>query len=211
MVVSAARPRRARADLGCRPEALALLAEGRELACASGERLYECSSIEMGDCHLADGQPRAALAEFQAAREIVCQFGARTLLEATRGWPRRSSPRGTRPARGATRPARPSRSRSGPGSPLAGAALWVVASAAPTRRARPIWAGRSEMFDRAVEVLTGAGAELELARTLDAYAEFEDRSGRDETAAELRRQASQIAAQMRRARGGVTGGTAQPG
>jgi hypothetical protein len=48
------------------------------------------------------------------------------------------------------------------------------------------------MFDRAVEVLTGAGAELELARTLDAYAEFEDRSGRDETAAELRRQAGLI-------------------
>jgi len=43
-----------------------------------------------------------------------------------------------------------------------------------------------------VEVLTGAGAELELARTLDAYAEFEDRSGRDETAAELRRQAGHI-------------------
>jgi hypothetical protein len=57
------------------------------------------------------------------------------------------------------------------------------------------------MFDRAVEVLTGAGAELELARTLTAYAEFEERSGRDETASELRRQASLIAEQMRTARG----------
>ncbi|HVV51914.1 MAG TPA: hypothetical protein VHO06_19755, partial [Polyangia bacterium] len=53
----------------------------------------------------------------------------------------------------------------------------------------PDLGGAREMFDRAVEVLTGAGAELELARTLDAYAEYEDRSGRDETASELRRQA----------------------
>jgi tetratricopeptide (TPR) repeat protein len=49
-------------DLGRRPEALSLLGEGRELARASGERLQECSlSIEIGDCHLGDGQPHAAL------------------------------------------------------------------------------------------------------------------------------------------------------
>ncbi|HVZ89454.1 MAG TPA: hypothetical protein VHG72_21005, partial [Polyangia bacterium] len=56
----------------------------------------------------------------------------------------------------------------------------------------PELGGAREMFDRAVDVLTSAGAELELARTLDAYAAFEDRSGRDETAAELRRQARLI-------------------
>ncbi|HZL16946.1 MAG TPA: tetratricopeptide repeat protein [Polyangia bacterium] len=200
-------------DLGRRPEALALLSEGRELARASGERLYECSlSIEMGDCHLADGQPRVALAEFQAAREIARQFGARTLLsEATRGMAEAQLAFGdaTR-ARDEARAAFEIAERAG-APPLVGAALRVVASAVGAGApGEADLGGAREMFDRAVEVLTGAGAELELARTLSAYAEFEDRSGREETAAELRRQASLIAAQMQRVRGGLAGGAAQP-
>lgn len=193
-------------DLGRRPEALALLGEGRELARASGERLYECSlSIEIGDCHLADGAPRAALIEFQTAREIARQFGARVLLsEATRGMAEAQLAFGdaTR-ARDDARTAFEIAERAGV-PPLAGAALRVVASAVGAGApGEAELGGAREMFDRAVEVLTGAGAELELARTLTAYAEFEERSGRDETASELRRQASLIAEQMRTARGRV--------
>jgi hypothetical protein len=54
------------------------------------------------------------------------------------------------------------------------------------------------MFDRAVEVLSNAGAELELGRTLSAYADFEARSGRKDTSRELSRQAARILAQSRR-------------
>jgi hypothetical protein len=48
------------------------------------------------------------------------------------------------------------------------------------------------MFDRAVELLGGAGAELELGRTFSAYAEFEERTGRSTAAWELRTQAHDI-------------------
>ncbi|HEY5088556.1 MAG TPA: hypothetical protein VIK30_01225, partial [Polyangia bacterium] len=201
-------------DLGRRPEALALLGEGRELARASGERLYECSlSIEIGDCHLADGMPRAALTEFQSAREIARQFGARVLLsEATRGMAEAQLAFGdaTR-ARDDARTAFEIAERAGV-PPLAGAALRVVASAVGAGApGEADLGGAREMFDRAVEVLTGAGAELELARTLTAYAEFEERSGREETASELRRQASLIAEQMRSARGRRDTGAAPAG
>ncbi len=182
-------------DLGRRPEALSLLGEGRELARASGERLQECSlSVEIGDCHLGDGQPHAALGEFQAAREIARQFGARALLsEATRGIAEAELALGEAArARDDARSAFEIAERAG-APPLAGAALRVAASAVGAGApGESDLGGAREMFDRAVEVLTGAGAELELARTLDAYAAFEDRSGRDETAAELRRQAGLI-------------------
>ena len=182
-------------DLGRRPEALSLLGEGRDLARASGERLHECSlSIEIGDCHLGDLQPHAALAEFQAAREIARQFGARALLsEATRGIAEAELALGEAArARDDARSAFEIAERAG-APPLAGAALRVAASAVGAGApGESDLGGAREMFDRAVEVLTSAGAELELARTLDAYAEFEDRSGRDETASELRRQAGLI-------------------
>jgi tetratricopeptide (TPR) repeat protein len=182
-------------DLGRRPEALSLLREGRDLARASGERLQECSlSIEIGDCHLADGQPNAAIAEFQAAREMARQFGARGLLsEATRGIAEAELALGEAArARDDARSAFEIAERAG-APPLAGAALRVAAAAVGAGApGESDLGGAREMFDRAVEVLTGAGAEMELARTLDAYAEFEDRSGRDETASELRRQARLI-------------------
>ena len=82
---------------------------------------------------------------------------------------------------------------------LAGAALRVIASSvglgAP---GEADLGGAREMFDRSVEVLTGAGAELELARTFLAYADFEERVGRTDTAAELRQQAGKIATRSRR-------------
>jgi tetratricopeptide (TPR) repeat protein len=182
-------------DLGRGAEGLRLLSEGRELARTAGERLQECSlSIEMGDCHLAVGEPRAALAEHEAAREIARHFGARALLsEATRGIAEAELALGEPGrARDDARTAFEIAERTG-ASPLAGAALRVAAAAAGSGgSAEGRLGGAREMFDRAVEILTSAGAELELARTLDAYATFEQRSGRDDAAGELRRQAHLI-------------------
>jgi tetratricopeptide (TPR) repeat protein len=188
-------------DLGELERALVLLREGRALARDSGERLYECSlAIEIGDCQLAGGRPRDALKEFTRAREIARLFGARVLLsEATRGLAEAQLALGDAPrARDDARAAFEIAQRIG-APPLAGAALRVVATSvglgAP---GEADLGGAREMFDRAVEVLQNAGAELELGRTLDAYAEFEQRVGRTDTADELRRQSSLIRHRARR-------------
>jgi hypothetical protein len=65
----------------------------------------------------------------------------------------------------------------------------AVARGAP---GEPDRGGPREMFDRAVELLGSAGAELELGRTFSAYAEFEERTGRSTAAGELRVQARDI-------------------
>jgi hypothetical protein len=65
--------------------------------------------------------------------------------------------------------------------------------------------GAREMFDKAVEVLTRAGAEMELARTLSAYADFEERVGRADVASELRRHAGEIGTRARRPGRGAAG------
>jgi len=195
-------------DLGQLDRALALLAEGRELARAVGERLYECSlGIEIGDCHLAAGQPRKALEELRGAREIAKQFGARVLVsEATRGIAEAELALGdSARARDDARAAFEIAERAG-SPPLAGAALRVIASSvglgAP---GEADLGGAREMFDRAVEVLTRAGAEMELARTLAAYADFEERVGRTDVAADLRRHAGEIGARARRPGRGAPG------
>jgi tetratricopeptide (TPR) repeat protein len=188
-------------DLGRVEQALALLREGRALARDCGERLYECSlAIEIGDCHLAAGQPRRALKEFEQARAMARQFGARLLIsEATRGLAEAELALGdARRARDDARAAFDIAQRIG-APPLAGAALRVVAASvglgAP---GEADLGGAREMFDRAVEVLQSAGAELELGRALTAYAEFEQRVGREDTAEELRRQAGLIHARAHR-------------
>jgi tetratricopeptide (TPR) repeat protein len=188
-------------DLGHVEQALALLGEGRLLARELGERLYECSlAVEIGDAHLASGQPRRALKEFQQAREIARQFGARALMsEATRGLAEAELSLGDpRRARDDARAAFEIAQRIG-APPLEGAALRVVAASvglgAP---GEADLGGAREMFDRAIEVLQRTGAELELGRTLSAYAEFEERVGREDTAGELRRQADLIRDRSRR-------------
>jgi tetratricopeptide (TPR) repeat protein len=182
-------------DLGFIEEAVARLEEGRALARELGERLFEASlAIELGECHLAAGQPRLARKEYDSAAEIARQFGARVLLcEATRGLAEAELALGDpRRARDDARAAFEIAERMGASS-LMGAALRVVAAAvglgAPGSAEL---GGAREMFDRAVEVLSNAGAELELARTLAAYADFEARVGRRDTALELRRQADLI-------------------
>jgi tetratricopeptide (TPR) repeat protein len=189
-------------DLGHVAAAVALLDDGRALAREQGERLFEASfAIELGECHLSVGEPRLARKEYEVGREIARQFGARVLLsEATRGLAEAELALGElRRARDDARAAFELAERIG-AAPLMGAALRVVAASvglgAP---GEADLGGAREMFDRAVEVLSNAGAELELARTLAAYAEFESRVGRRDTALELRRQAELI---RDRARGG---------
>jgi tetratricopeptide (TPR) repeat protein len=179
-------------DLGRLDRALAVLEEGRALARELGERLYECSlGIAIGDCRLAAGEPQAALAELGGAHEIARRFGARLLTcEAMRGLAEAElalgdAVRARDQARAAFELAEAI------GAPqLAGAALRVAADC--VGQGAPGEAelgGAREMFDRAVELLRNAGAELELCRTLAAYAAFEERIGRRDAAAELRRQA----------------------
>jgi tetratricopeptide (TPR) repeat protein len=182
-------------DLGRVAAAVALLEEGRALAREHGERLFETSfAIELGECHLAVGQPLLARKELTAARDIARQFGARVLLsEALRGLAEAELALGDPwRARDDARTAFELAERIG-AAPLVGAALRVVGAAvgmgAPGEAEL---GGAREMFDRAVEILSNAGAELELARTLAAYADFEARVGRRDTALELRRQADLI-------------------
>ncbi len=182
-------------DLGQVDAAMARLGEGRALARELGERLFETSfAIELGECHLGAGFPRLALEEFEAARDLAHQFGARALLsEALRGVAEAALALGDpRRARDDGRRAFELAGRVGSAS-LEGAALRVVAAAvgmgAP---GEADLGGAREMFDRAVEVLSNAGAELELARALEGYAEFEARTGRTDAARELARQSALI-------------------
>ncbi|HEY2903859.1 MAG TPA: tetratricopeptide repeat protein [Polyangia bacterium] len=189
-------------DLGNLDDALAFLEEGRVLARDLGERLFECSlNMAIGDCHLDSGQPRDALREFLLAKDIARSFGAKLLLsEAARGVAESELALGNAVrASDEARAAFDLAQRIG-APPLAGAALRVAAAA--VRLGAPgesDLGGAREMFDRAVEVLSNAGAELELGRTLAAYADFEESSGRRQAAEELRRQSTLIVSRARRA------------
>jgi tetratricopeptide (TPR) repeat protein len=181
-----------------RPDrAQAVLEEARRLVHDLGERLYECHlALQIGDCLLAQGQAEVAQVELEMAREIARKFGARRLLAAAeRGLAE------ARLAQGDTLGARDHAftalniAEAIGASPLAGAALRVLATAvARGAPGEPDRGGPREMFDRAVELLGSAGAELELGRTLSAYAEFEEGTGREDAAWELRRQAGDIQA-----------------
>jgi hypothetical protein len=76
---------------------------------------------------------------------------------------------------------------------LVGTALRVLGSAlaagAPGDCDR---CGPREVFDRAIELLGSSGAELELGRTFSAYADFEEKIGRQEAAEKLRNRAFAI-------------------
>ncbi|HVR60412.1 MAG TPA: tetratricopeptide repeat protein [Polyangia bacterium] len=189
-------------DLGHLEDALTLLEEGRTLARDIGERLYECSlGVAIGDCHLDAGQPREALREFLLAKEIARGFGAKLLLsEAARGVAEAELALGDAIRAGdEARAAFDLAQRIG-APPLAGAALRVAAAA--VRLGAPgesDLGGAREMFDRAVELLSNAGAEMELGRALSAYADFEESGGRRHAAEELRRQSALIVARARRA------------
>ena len=188
-------------DLGRIEGALALLDEGRGLARKIGDRLLECSlGLEIGDCRLSEGRAQEALAELTAARDIARTFSAKHLVsEATRGIAEAELALGhSVEARNQARAAFEIAERIG-SPPLAGAALRVAAtSVGQGAPGDPELGGAREMFDRAVQILGDAGAELELGRALSAYADFEERTGRVDAAAELRRQTTLIVEQARR-------------
>ena len=188
-------------DLGRIDRALALLDEGRAIAREIGDRLMEASlGIEIGDCHLTRGGAPEALAELTVARDIARAFGAKHLVsEAMRAIAEAELSLGRSvDARNQARSAYEIAERIG-SPPLAGAALRVAAtSVGRGAPGDPDLGGAREMFDRAVQILGDAGAELELGRALAAYADFEERTGRTDAAAELRRQTSLIVAEARR-------------
>jgi tetratricopeptide (TPR) repeat protein len=179
-----------------RPDrAQVLLEEARVLVHDRGERLYECNlALQIGDCLLARRQPEAALAELTAALEVARRFGARRLVAAAeRGLAE------VRLALGENLAAREHAhnalcaAEAIGATPLLGAALRVLATAiARGAPGDPDRGGPREMFDRAVELLGGGGTELELGRTLRAYADFEEQTGRELVAVDLRVQARSI-------------------
>jgi tetratricopeptide (TPR) repeat protein len=182
-------------ELGRLDRALALLEEARRLVQDLGERLYECNlALQIGACLLAQGQAEAALRELESAREIARKFGSKRLVAAAE-----RALAETRLAQGDNLAARDHAfsalaiAESIGAAPLAGAALRVLATAvARGAPGEPDRGGPREMFDRAVELLGSAGAELELGRTFSAYAEFEERTGRETAAGDLRTQARDI-------------------
>jgi tetratricopeptide (TPR) repeat protein len=172
-----------------------LLEQARGVAREMGECLHECHvALQIGECHLALGQVAQAETELKAARDIARKFGARRLCaEADRGLAELSLVREDHVgARQHARRAADEGEKLGAG-PLLGAALRVLATAlsrgAPGESER---GGPREVFDRAVEVLGQSRAELELGRTLSAYAEYEERAGRVATADDLRERARSI-------------------
>jgi tetratricopeptide (TPR) repeat protein len=199
-------------DLGRVERALAILKEAHKLAVDIGERLFECSiDIAVGDCWLDVGRPIDARPCFIDAQRIAGTFGAKLLLcDALRGLAEVELARGeTADARDAARDAFAMAERIG--APLvAGAALRVWASAVGLGVPEdPERGGAREMFDRAIEILSNGGAELELGRAFAAYAEFEERDGRKSAALELRRQGQLIRHQARTAGAGVRVGRAR--
>jgi tetratricopeptide (TPR) repeat protein len=191
--------------------AQALLEEARRLVRDRGERLYECHlALQIGGCLLARGQVGAALAELTSAKAVARQFGARRLVAvADQGIAEAHLATGENLlARDHARSALEAAEAIG-AAPLAGASLRVLATAV-ARGAAPEAdrGGARELFDRAVELLGEAGAELELGRTLNAYAEFEEHTGRKVVAGELRSQARGI---KERALDGVRNAAAVPG
>ncbi len=182
-------------EAGKPARALPLLEEARRLARQMGQPLTECHvTVQIGQSRLAAGDVVSAEAELRAARDTARKFGARRLeAEATCGIAEARQQAGDHLAARDHAHAAATLAEKIGATPLAGAALRVLATAV-TRGAPgdPDRGGAREIFDRAVELLGGAGAELELGRTLAAYAELEARTGRAAVARKLRAQAQTI-------------------
>jgi tetratricopeptide (TPR) repeat protein len=172
-----------------------LLGQARGLSSDLGDRLTECHlALQIGDCLLAQGQYAAAERELGAAREIAQKFGARRLVaESARALAEVCLARGDAlRARDHASEAVAQAEKMG-AAPLVGTALRVLGAAlaggAPGDAER---GGPREVFDRAVELHSSSGAELELGRTLLAYADFEESIGRGAVAEALRDRACEI-------------------
>jgi tetratricopeptide (TPR) repeat protein len=172
-----------------------LLSQARGIATTMGERLTECHlALQIGDCLLAQGELAAAEKEMRAAKEIAQKFGARRLVaESDRGLAEIHLALGDNlAARDHASWAAAEAEKMG-AAPLVGTALRVLGTAlaagAPGDCDR---GGPREVFDRAIELLGSSGAELELGRTFSAYADFEEKIGRQEAAENLRDRAFAI-------------------
>ena len=172
-----------------------LLLQARRTAESLGDRLTDCHlSLQISDCLLAQADYAAAESEIRVAREIAQKFGARRLVaESDRGLAEIALARGDfLAARDYAGSAVGEAEKMG-AAPLVGTALRILgaalASGAPGDSDR---GGPREVFDRAVEMLGSSGAELELGRVFLAYADFEEKIGRQETAEGLRDRAFSI-------------------
>lgn len=172
-----------------------LLTQARGLSSTMGDRLTECHlALQIGDSLLAQGEYAAAEKEMRAAKDIAQKFGARRLVaESDRGLAEiRLALGDTLAARDHADWAASAAEKMG-AAPLVGAALRVLGTAlsagAPGDCDR---GGPREVFDRAIELLTSSGAELELGRAYMAYADFEEKIGRQDAAERLRDKAYEI-------------------
>ncbi len=172
-----------------------LLAQARGISGTMGDRLTECHlALQIGDCLLAQGELAAAEKEMRAAKEIAQKFGARRLVaESDRGLAEIHLALGDNlAARDHASWAAGEAEKMG-AAPLVGTALRVLGTAlaagAPGDCDR---GGPREVFDRAIELLGSSGAELELGRAFLAYADFEEKIGRQEAAEKLRDRAFTI-------------------
>ncbi len=179
-----------------RPDrARARLEEARQLVRELQEPMSEALlGIQIGECLLQAQCARDAAREFAAARALAEKFGAKRLVsQALRGLAEAElAGAGVVAARDLAEDAL--RVAEQIGVPvLIGAALRVMAGAeAAGAPGDPDRGGPRELFDRAVALLSERGADLELGRTLSAYAAFEERTGREAAANELRGQAAGI-------------------
>jgi len=166
-----------------------LLSQARDISRTMGDRLTECHlALQIGDCLLALGEHAAAEKEMRAAKLIAQKFGARRLLaESDRGLAEIQFALGDHLAARDHAVWAASEAEKMGAAPLVGTALRVLGSAlaagAPGDCDR---GGPREVFDRAIELLASSGAELELGRTFAAYADFEEKIGRQEAAEKLR-------------------------
>jgi tetratricopeptide (TPR) repeat protein len=177
------------------------LREARELARTTDDQLQACHvGLQMGQCLLAQGRPGEAEVELLAARATAQSHGAKRLAaEIARSLAEARLAQGD--AAGARDHAAQAvgYARAVEAPVLHGTALRALASAvAAGAEVETAEGGPREMFDRAIELLATASAELELGRTLSAYADYEETSGHPQNALDLRAQAGAISRQSRR-------------
>jgi tetratricopeptide (TPR) repeat protein len=172
-----------------------LLEQARGVAREMGECLNECHvALQIGECCLALGRVDDAEAELKAARDIARKFGARRLCaEADRALAEICLVKDDNAtARELAERAIVEGEKLG-ARPMVGVSLRVLATAlARSSDCDAERGGPREVFQRALDVLGEAGAELEMSRTLSAFAEYEERSGRAACADELRGRALAI-------------------